>query len=264
MAGSEDTLHLVAPADTLGLETADSIASSEEWGIVLTAPAEPETVQGPEPTEGMSWSVVMLLVPALIVALKIRTSPKFLGSLVRELVSVRERGGLFDTTVRESSLMFFLCLQAVVSGGVLLGVASPAGTWPAPEWLGWIPAGALHTLLCISVAAIYMVFMWVSYNIVGRVFEDEVHTRIWIRGFEASMALSGIVWLPCALVALANPDCGEVMAWIGAVVFMIAKLAFVCKGFRIFFSAASSWVLFLYYLCSLEGVPVYWVLSQSL
>ncbi|MDE5870106.1 MAG: DUF4271 domain-containing protein, partial [Muribaculaceae bacterium] len=43
---------------------------------------------------------------------------------------------------------------------------------------------------------------------------------------------------------------------IAAGVFILGKIMFIYKGFRIFFNQISSWMLFLYYLCSVEIVPL--------
>ena len=42
----------------------------------------------------------------------------------------------------------------------------------------------------------------------------------------------------------------------GFAMLILVKFVFIIKGFRIFFTESSLWVVFLYYLCSLEIVPM--------
>lgn len=256
-----DSANASSPAtDSL---TADSTAVQLNWGVVLTPPPSP----APQPEisdSGLSWSILLLLAPCVILAVKMRTSPGFIRSLFKDLWAVRERTSIFDTTVRESTLMFFLCLETVISGGILLASAVAPSAPPPPGWLSFMPPLLAQRVICISVMGGYMLFMWIAYHLVGRVFESAQHTRLWVRGFAASMALAGLIWTPCALLALAKPEWSATMAIIAAIAFILAKIAFVWKGFRIFFSKAASWILFLYYLCSLEAVPVILTLAAAL
>ena len=59
-----------------------------------------------------------------------------------------------------------------------------------------------------------------------------------------------------SLLCLCYPEYGAQLLWVALGSFAIAKIIFIWKGFRIFFTQISSWVLFLYYLCSLEIVPL--------
>lgn len=247
-------------ADSL---SADSTAAQLHWGVILTPPPSP--APRPEISDsGLSWSILLLLAPCVILAVRMRTSPGFIRSLFKDLWAVRERTSIFDTTVRESTLMFFLCLETVIAGGILLSSAVSASAAAPPEWLSFIPPLLAQRVVCIIIMGGYMLFMWIAYHLVGRVFESAQQTRLWVRGFAASMALAGLIWAPCALLALAKPELDDTMVAIAAIAFILAKTAFVWKGFRIFFAKAASWILFLYYLCSLEAVPVIITLAAAI
>lgn len=263
------------PQHTIGVLASDSIANpalatdslandstvvaEPVWGVTLQSPPAPEAQQERTDT-GASWIVVLLLIPFIVVAIKMKNSSRFIASLLQDLTSVRERHSLFDTTVRETSLLFFLIVLTTFAGGILLAAAT-AGSSPLQNIVGkWagslIPPALFHQLFCISLMSLYIFFMWIAYNVVGRVFESAVHTRLWVRGFAASTGLLGLLWLPCALICISRPDWTPILIIIASIAFILAKLAFIWKGFRIFFSKGASWVLFLYYLCSLEMVPV--------
>ncbi len=105
-------------------------------------------------------------------------------------------------------------------------------------------------------ACVYIGAMWVCYTVVGKVFSDSLHTWLWVRGYTAGTGLGGAVFFPLALSALAYPQFTTPIVIIAFAMLILVKLIFIIKGFRIFFTESSLWVVFLYYLCSLEIVPL--------
>lgn len=262
MAGSDSI-----PTNSVAISSlhCDSVApdslqafAEPHWGITLQAPhALPSP--GHISDNGSSLIILLLLIPFIVVAVKLKSSSRFVASLWHDLTSVRERSSLFDNTVRETSLLFFLVILTVLAGGILLAASVPANN--AVSLLNFplfnsLPSHLNRPVLCILLMGGYMLFSWCAYNIVGRVFETPNHTRLWVRGFAASMSLLGLIWLPCALICISRPEWTPILAIIAGVSFILAKITFIWKGFRIFFSKGASWMLFLYYLCSLEMVPV--------
>ena len=116
------------------------------------------------------------------------------------------------------------------------------------------PAGGIA--ICSGVALLYMLLMQLAYWTVGYVFTDSAHARIWLKGANASTALMAMPFLVIALLMLCYPQWNETLLIIAAIIFILGKIIFIFKGFRIFFTRFSSWLLFLYYLCSLEIVPL--------
>ena len=90
----------------------------------------------------------------------------------------------------------------------------------------------------------------------GNVFSDRRHTQLWLKGASASIALESFVLFPVALLVLVYPQWSHALLITGGSAFLVGKIVFLYKGFRIFFAEISSWLLFLYYLCSLEIVPL--------
>ena len=272
-----ETSSIVSPADTLGrgsfgvlasdsaatILPADSIAIDslalerpEEWGLMLEAPVKAEPLS-PVPDSGASWAVVALMLLFCIVAFRFRSTSRFLTSMIADLTEVRERSSIFDTTVRETSMMTLLCLLTICSGGILLATAvGRSGVNPGIPLLSDMPPRLGTYTLCTIIVGIYMLFLALAYRLVGYVFGDLVKTRLWVQGYGASMSLLGLLWLPCALLAIARPDWSAPVLLTAGIGFILAKITFIFKGFRIFFTRVSSWVLFLYYLCSLEAVPI--------
>ena len=77
-----------------------------------------------------------------------------------------------------------------------------------------------------------------------------------MKGFNAGMGLLALPLFPASLLALyGSVGAGAAAVW-AAVCFFLVKILFVCRAFRIFMTESSSWVLFLYYLCTLEIIPL--------
>ena len=209
-----------------------------------------------------SWIYVILFAVFFLVCLRVRGNFKFLHAFFRDLVVVRERENMFNATVTETSLIFLVMLLTGCSVGVLLysAVGSFGATVPLHAELpslGVAVSGQfLSTMVCMGLACVYIGAMWVCYTVVGRVFSDALHTWLWVRGFTAGTGLSAAVFFPLALLAIAYPEWSMQIVVAGFAMLILVKFVFIIKGFRIFFTESSLWVVFLYYLCSLEIVPL--------
>lgn len=248
----------VQQADSLAVQTADSLAvAAEDFGLVLEVPAQPTPPPAGMADNGSSWGVVALMALSCVAAVRLRKTRRFLPLLMQDLTSTRERHSIFDTTVRETSLMFLFCLMTVVAGGILLaGATQLAGSRvTVPEWAP-IPEQLFRWIGCTAAVTGYFLFLWWACGLTGTVFADRSQTRAWLRGLGASTSLLALFWVPCALLCLCRGEWTQELLWIAAAGFVATKLAFILKGFRIFFIHSASWVLFLYYLCSLEAVPL--------
>ncbi len=241
-----------ARADSLAAVRADSVARAQAEakgipvvGLAYDPPAHPGAGAMPVDTLGSSLVTGGLLALFCIVAIKFRNNGRYFVTLLRDLTVVRLRQNVFDDTVRETSFLVVLNLLETACAGVLLSWGLLPGA-PTP----------LQTGVCVAVCGAYALGMWLAYAVVGNVFSDAPHTRMWVRGYGASQGLLGLLLLPLALLCICYPEEARLSALIGLGCFILAKLVFVWKGFRIFFTQISSWVLFLYYLCSLEVVPL--------
>ncbi|MBO5444404.1 MAG: DUF4271 domain-containing protein [Muribaculaceae bacterium] len=209
-----------------------------------------------------SWIYVVLFALFILVCLRLRGNMKFVRSLMRDLVGIRDRENMFDDTMRETSVIFFMLLLSGCSLGVLLlgGVRYFGSRSAIPDFMlplsGGISGDMPSVLACMAIACGYILIMWIAYNVVGRVFSDSQHTWVWVRGFTAGTGLGAVAFFPLALLALAYPAYAPAIVAVGLATLILVKTVYVVKGFRIFFTESSSWVVFLYYLCSLEMVPL--------
>ena len=213
-------------------------------------------------SEATSWIYVILFTVFILTCIRVRGNFKFIGAFFRDLVVVRERENLFDVTVKETSFIFLALLLSGCSIGVLLSLAVPifGGSVPIkselPDFGFAITGDLLPAVTCMTLACVYIGAMWICYAVVGKVFSDTLHTWLWVRGFTSGIGLAAAVFFPLALSALAYPAFAREIVLVAFAMLILVKLLFIVKGFRIFFTESSLWVVFLYYLCSLEIVPL--------
>lgn len=186
----------------------------------------------------------------LIVALNLRHYTTYLKGFAQDLWSVKLRDNLFeDHTVSETKVTISLIMLLCVSEGILLNFAAPVRM--AGNSSPFVSTGVLT--LC---AAVYYILQLCGYYAVGYVFTGDISTSIWLRGFNSSQVLLGLfLWVP-ALVVLFNPVAGKEMLITGAILYILARIIFITKGFRIFYNNIFSLIYFILYLCSLEIIPL--------
>jgi len=248
---------LPVPPARLDSVTADSLASLPREGMVLPDPIIKESAPRYDALgDGVSWVLLVLSALFCAIALKFKNNVKFLSAVASDLYEVRERHNAFDDTVRETSFLILLNVMWVCCAGVLLWqtVALTAPLVGMPEAAEISPGKGIT--VGIGMAALYMTLMNLAYLIVGNVFSDGAHTGMWIKGAAASQGFEVILLFPLALLTLCYEPWTLILLEIAAVAFILGKIIFIFKGFRIFFNQSSSWLLFLYYLCSLEIVPL--------
>lgn len=222
-------------------------------GIVIDPPPKVSPLLRDIPPAGGSWVLSVLLLFFCVVAFRVRNNGRYLSSLIYDLTQVRERHNVFDDTVRETSLLILLNILWCLSAGVtlramVLALGTPIGPGTQDP--------TLTTALCTGLTIVYALLMSAAYYVIGDVFTDRHQAGMWLRGFLASQALMSFMLLPISLLLVTMPAWTEGLLIAAAVALVLSKLLFIWKGFRIFFTRISSWVLFLYYLCSLEIIPL--------
>ncbi len=227
--------------------------------IILTSPHPREAASPPAQTYGFSAVVLLLFMVFTGVCLRFRNNVRYVRAIVDDLVKVRLRHNAFDDTVRETSFLVMLNTLWSLSAGVIIYAVIQAYD-PAADISGnpisLTAPPELYMLVCMGVAVAYSLLMACAYALVGNVFTDSTHAVMWVKGFAASQGLLSLIFFPLALLCLCYPQNIAQLLWVALGSFVIAKIIFIWKGFRIFFTQISSWVLFLYYLCSLEIVPL--------
>lgn len=259
---AEEAKTVQEAGDSTLTETSDTTAAMDTiapvYGMVIENPIVQDEPFASVEFDSMSWVFLALSVLFCAVCLKFKSNTRYLKALIDDMTDVRMRTNLFDDTVKETSFLVLLNVMWAACAGVLVWktICLSAG----PPLLGnsftLNVSPAAGAGISIAVAAVYSVFMLLAYWIVGMVFSDRKRTVMWVKGAAAAQGIEVIFFFPLALLTLCYTPWTSTVLIIAAVVFVLVKIIFIYKGFRIFFNQISSWMLFLYYLCSLEIVPV--------
>lgn len=252
---SADTM--IADTTATDSSAADSADTLVTYGFMIERNEVPSPVRPSTPGYGMSWIFTGIVVLFCLIGLRFQNSIRYLRALIADLTQTRTRHNAFDETVNETSFLLLLNLMWTACAGVLLWSFVQLGNSGNPADSFGIPdRPELGIPLCMGICFIYLMLMLAGYWTVGRVFTDQRHTALWLKGAIASYALCAILFFPLALLDLCYPSWHPVLLEIAAGAFILTKIIFIWQGFRIFFTHFSSWLLFLYYLCSLETVPL--------
>lgn len=251
----ESVSNVAAPVWDSAQSAADTVELEPHhvYGILLSAPEAPQPApRRPDNNEGVSFILGALFLLFLVIALRFRNNIKYAITMFRNLVETRTRQNVFDDTVRETSLIvllnFLWCGCAGVIGFSFFQYFNPEVATGIQRSIGM--------LVGIAIAVVYSLFMWWAYAAVGWVFSDSTHSELWVKGFSASQALMAPALFVLCLISICRPATAIEVGAAAASVFILIKLVFIWKGYRIFFYQFSSWVLFLCYLCSLEIIPL--------
>lgn len=234
------------PVDSVAADSPDSVP---QWGVTLTPPAPPHYTERPDTPASSQWLGGALVVIFILFCLRCKKNLRFMGHLFTDLTSVKERNSMFDDTVNETAFLWLLSGVCAFTTGLLLYQAvclfEPSTA-----------RSSLHLWLCVACSTAYCLLMPAAYWVAGITFGSLRQTRQWVRGFAASQSLLGLASLLPALLCLYYPEWTAQLLIFAAILIILAKIMFISKGFRIFFNQIASWLLFLYYLCSLEIIPL--------
>lgn len=239
-----DTLHCVelnAPTDRLAVYTTGRAPASR--GL------QPE----PRPElPGNDYGIMaLLMVVIVLLALNCSHYATFFKTFVSDLLKVRERDNVFnDHTLSESRITLALLISLCVSEGILFFAALSSFGLELP-----LPLFASIAGLTVA-AGIYYLWQVVAYAAVGYLFTAPWLSRQWLRGFNASQALLGLCLLLPAVGVLFRPELTAGFLILAATLYIIARIIFICKGFKIFYHNSFSLIYFILYLCTLEIAPL--------
>lgn len=201
---------------------------------------------------GNDQSVVATIVVILLaVALSFNGVRRVMTSLWGKLLSTRQRDAFrAETTSGEWRTLLLLLLQTTVLGGIILTSA-----------LAWAQPALFHadmptTLIITALSSLWLLFQYSAYFTIGYAFAPGEAAHIWIEGFTASIVILGPTLLLPAIVVLFYPAFSLYAIATAASFYLIARVVFICKSFRIFYTNFASIVYFILYLCSLELVPI--------
>lgn len=262
-AAPAKALHqLTAPGDTLYCTEDDAPWSAREKAlchsgrVAYTEGIEPVMRNElPGYNSGVMTIVIVLFV---IITLNVRHYSTFLKTFAQNLFSVRKRQNVFDdrSTMSETRVLLSLILLLCVSEGILLFSMARMGVYVIDNFRG--------VAAFTGLAGIYYVLQLAAYRTVGYVFTSPARADMWVKGFNASQSLLGLTLIAPALLALFNPSAVPTLLVISAVLYVISRIIFIYKGFRIFYNNSLALIYFILYLCSLEIIPLLLIYKASI
>lgn len=235
----------------------DSVSTHEQAPApVLTTEVRPAYTYGLKPVArqempGNNATVMTLLFGTLLlVSLNFKRCQAAFVSLLEDCWNVRRRGSLFDThAYGENRTALVLFILTAVSEGILLSTHIGAST------------SSIAVMGCTAGAAAYLALQLVAYWTLGYTFIDPEGRQIYMRGFVATQSLLGIGLAVPAVLALFVPTAGALFVSLAILLYIVARLTFIVKGFRLFYDGFYSLSYFILYLCTLEVAPL-WVLMR--
>lgn len=197
-----------------------------------------------------SGVLCMIIGVFLLLAFNFRHYSTFLKNFSYDLWSVRRTDDSFGVrTFSETGIQVSVVLLACLCEGIIINAAIIAGNVHVA-----VPTFPLIAGLTL-IAVVYYLWQLLAYRVVGYVFTDKISARQWLKGFNASQALLGLALAIPALFVLFNTEQAETVAIVGLVCYVLARLIFIFKGFRLFYDNFGSLLYFILYLCTLEIVP---------
>lgn len=236
------------------------VATGAERGTTLVAYTRGLEPQPRNLLPGYDSGVMAVVIGTfLLLSLNFRHYSTFLKTFTQDLWDTRRRlNSNTDHTVSETRITMSLITLACVCEGILVFSALSAAGFTA----GTTVLGGLLT--AIGVSAGFYIFGLTAYTTVGYAFTTAEATAHWLRGFNASQSLLGLALVVPALIALFNPGAAVAMAWVGASLYVVARIIFIYKGFRLFYENLFSLVYFILYLCTLEIAPFLFIIKGAL
>ena len=210
-------------------------------------------------------SMALLLAGMLAVALSYHKGYKYIENFFHYMFSTRRRENLFeDHTVNETGILTALIGNTCIVEGFLIFAAV---RMLCPSLAPALQANVFpHIAIYCGIAVLFYVGQWLVYKVLGYTFSDKQGTKLWIDGFKATQAFLGLLLLPVLILLMLYPYHGKLLLSIAALLYFVARLVFIFKGFRIFYGNLSSILYFLLYLCAVEIVPLaimasvtYWI-----
>ena len=262
-----DTVTSPATADTVAHYTpqyldgfpvtaaADTSLGSIDTLAVMEVPPKGEAVPFARSPLHDTPSMVLLIAGLIAVALSYHTGYKYIENFFHYMFSTRRRENMFeDHTVNETSILAALIANTCIVEGFFIYMAVQL---LRPDLAPSLQGNTfLHIGAFCAIAVGFYAIQWLIYKMMGYTFSDKEGTKLWLDGFKATQALLGLVLLPILVLLMVYTSHGKMLLSVAALLYLVARVIFIYKGFRIFYSNLSSYLYFILYLCAVEIVPL--------
>ena len=236
-------------------QAGDSAVQSINTLPVMELPASGEAQQFVRSPLHDTPSMALLIAGLLAVALSYHTGYKYIENFFHYMFSTRRRENLFeDHTVNETKILAALIANTCIVEGLLVYLAVQ---FLRPSLAPSLQSNVFpHVLAFTGMALAFYVVQRLVFMLIGFTFTDKVSSGLWLDGFKASQAFLGLLLLPVLVLLMVYPAHGKLLLTVAALLYLVVRLIFVCKGIRIFYGKLTSIIYFILYLCAVEIVPL--------
>ena len=183
-----------------------------------------------------------------------RICSQFFDTLARPRAG---RTNLFDEhPAGDTRLTILLLLQFAVCAGILVCQCVVSAT----------DIGSASNLSIAAVVGLSMGYVAAQvavYSVVGYTFGGREVMRRWVGAFTAVHALMGTFAIIPMALAIFYPEAVHTVCLASAAVYLLARLTFIFRGFKIFYDNFLSCFYFILYLCTLEIIPLVFVYQAA-
>jgi len=199
-------------------------------------------------------SMIMFLLSCLFLITSYRLGHVYISNLVHNMFSIKGKDDLYtDHTMSDTRIIIALIVNTCLMEGLLLFYGL---SWYNPQLtLALQNSVFLHVLVLVLSAGLFITLQLFLYRLIGFTFANDSLTDLWVGGFLSSQAALGLLLFPIAVITLVFPSSIKLMIIIAIILYILARIVFIWKGFRIFFNNLSSSIYFILYLCAIEIVP---------
>lgn len=232
----------------------DSVIECIDHSNILTIPTgENSEHYLPSPLHDTGIMTLFLL-SMFLVTISMRKGYKYVSNFKKNLFSIKKRDNVFEdhNTVNEEITLLSLIANTCIMEGILINCGLTL-YYPTISQTGSI---FTNMITFISVMALFYLMQTAAYHILGYVFTSKANTSLLLKGFNASQALLGLMLLPIVILLLVYPTYANTFITLFAFCYILCRIIFIIKGFRIFYTNYSSIFFFILYLCSGEIVPL--------
>ena len=199
-------------------------------------------------------SMIMFLLSCLFLITSYRLGHIYIANLMHNMFSSKGKDDLYsDHTLSDTRIIIALIVNTCLMEGFLMFYGL---SWYNPQLTLALQSSVfLHVFVLILSAALFITLQLFLYRLIGFTFSDDKLTELWVGGFLASQATLGLLLFPIVVITLVFPSTIKSMLTIAITLYILARIVFIWKGFRIFFNNFSSSIYFILYLCAVEIVP---------
>ena len=199
-------------------------------------------------------SMIMFLLSCLFLITSYRLGNVYISNLMHNMFSTKGKDDLYaDHTMSDTRIIIALIVNTCLMEGLLLFYGL---SWYNPQLTLALQSSVfLHVFVLFLSAALFITLQLFLYRLIGFTFSDDRLTELWVGGFLSSQATLGLLLFPIVVITLVFPTTIKLMLTLSIVLYILARIVFIWKGFRIFFNNLSSSIYFILYLCAVEIVP---------